>query len=833
MAQPGKAANKAGRRRIALLVDTLNYAYQNELLLGVHEQCVQESLDLYCMLGGGILAAPNASFIYDRVGAEDFDGLVLSTGTLMHGESDAELLEFLRRFGETPVVSVARAVPNVASVIIDNVSSIREITKHLIDVHGRKRIATVRVNSREGEQRFEGYLAALSDCGITFDPALVVAGEFTWTSGVKAVHVLFDERKAVCDAIIGANDWIAMGALLTLTQRGIRVPEDVAVTGFDDVEDARFTNPPLTSIRQPVGELGIEAVRLLVELMHGKPVPSVNPVRTRLQFRQSCGCDLAKADRDSRKPECDAAEQGLSAPKINLEHWANALRQAFAKFNSRLADTWAQELSSALYGDLTGSSDVALLGNIAAVLGLVEQYDSVPDWHNVIQVLRAACIPSLRDNADQWFRAESLFERAHLLIAAAAERVQGQRRIERETALHLLNEMSREMRSLHEDEAVLHVLSMHLPRLQIPSFYVARDWDGGGPDGTSRLIQAHNSERDSSIIEGAQFRAGDLIPNESRPIRRHTMIVQTVNFGEGINGFCAAEMGPTIGLIYESIREMLNSGLQNASLLRIVVREVSKREQAERARLESEMKLAQRIQCEILPKAREVVGLEIATVMIPASEVGGDYFDILPFDGGCWLGIGDVAGHGLDTGLIMMMIQSIVAATTRSLTNVSPKEVWCVVNAVLFENIRQRLGRDEHATLSLLRYDKSGDILFAGAHEDLIIVRATDGRCETIPTRGVWAGICAKFGDSSLDLGHCRLGSGDLLVLYTDGITEAMNDRREVYGIERLCDALTRVADRSAEAIKDYVMAQVFNWSNVVSDDRTLIVARYTATTAI
>jgi sigma-B regulation protein RsbU (phosphoserine phosphatase) len=106
------------------------------------------------------------------------------------------------------------------------------------------------------------------------------------------------------------------------------------------------------------------------------------------------------------------------------------------------------------------------------------------------------------------------------------------------------------------------------------------------------------------------------------------------------------------------------------------VEEVTKRERAERARLEGEMRIATRIQTGILPKTHEVAGLEISAVMLPAEEVGGDYFDVLPFDGGSWLGIGDVAGHGLPTGLVMLMIQGIVAAATHRRPEARPAQVW-------------------------------------------------------------------------------------------------------------------------------------------------------------
>src|SRR4029077_20198162 len=203
----------------------------------------------------------------------------------------------------------------------------------------------------------------------------------------------------------------------------------------------------------------------------------------------------------------------------------------------------------------------------------------------------------------------------------------------------------------------------------------------------------------------------------------------------------------------------------------------------ERSRLEHEIELAARIQVGILPKDRRVSRLEISTAMFPATEVGGDYFDILPFEGGCWLGIGDVAGHGLHAGLVMMMIQSIFSATTHDDPFASPATVWTALNAVLYDNVRARLGRDEHATLTLLRYEDRGRLVFAGAHEDIVIYRAGCRSCEVLKTQGIWAGIMLDVPAGTTADQECRLEPGDTVLLHTDGITEARNDAREMFGM--------------------------------------------------
>jgi serine phosphatase RsbU (regulator of sigma subunit) len=212
--------------------------------------------------------------------------------------------------------------------------------------------------------------------------------------------------------------------------------------------------------------------------------------------------------------------------------------------------------------------------------------------------------------------------------------------------------------------------------------------------------------------------------------------------------------------------------------------------------------------------------------MLPASEVGGDYFDIVPFEGNCWIGIGDVAGHGLRTGLVMMMIQSVIAALVTKDSWGSPREVLRVLNSVIYENVRQRLGQDEHATLSLLRVSREGHVVFAGAHEDMILFRARTRKLEVVATPGTWIGA-VKNTDSGMVDNEVRLDPGDLLVLYTDGVTEAMNAQQSPLGFESICREVESVSGGTVDEIKEHLVSVVRRHMNRQLDDVTIVVLRY------
>lgn len=243
-------------------------------------------------------------------------------------------------------------------------------------------------------------------------------------------------------------------------------------------------------------------------------------------------------------------------------------------------------------------------------------------------------------------------------------------------------------------------------------------------------------------------------------------------------------------------------------------------------RLEKEMEIASHLQTAILPRELKVEGLELAARMVPATEVGGDYYDVLPVNSGAFIGIGDVTGHGLTAGLVMLMLQNATAALVRTNPNASPRDLVCQLNEVIYENVRKRLRRNEHATYSLLRYHLDGRMVYAGAHEELIVCRAATGRCERLPVQGTWVGAMKSVERFTQDASF-QLQPGDVLVLYSDGLTEAMNAEGEQFGVERLCAEVERLQRSASEQICEGLLTAVKAWAPQQADDITVMALRY------
>uniref|UniRef100_B8HKF6 Protein serine/threonine phosphatase n=1 Tax=Cyanothece sp. (strain PCC 7425 / ATCC 29141) TaxID=395961 RepID=B8HKF6_CYAP4 len=248
---------------------------------------------------------------------------------------------------------------------------------------------------------------------------------------------------------------------------------------------------------------------------------------------------------------------------------------------------------------------------------------------------------------------------------------------------------------------------------------------------------------------------------------------------------------------------------------------------AENLRMGAELEILKQMQQMILPRPEELVieGLDIAGFMEPADEVGGDYYDVLNVDGVVTIGMGDVTGHGLESGILMLMTQTAVR-TLNELREYDPVRFLDTLNRTLYKNL-QRMNSDRNLTLLLLNY-ANGKVSISGQHEEAIVVRR-GGHIERIDT--IDLGFPIGLDDSIAGfISHTivELQPGDGIVLYTDGITEAKNLQKNQYGIERLCSEISQHWHRSALEIKQAVIESVRQHigNQKVFDDITLLVLK-------
>ena len=242
-------------------------------------------------------------------------------------------------------------------------------------------------------------------------------------------------------------------------------------------------------------------------------------------------------------------------------------------------------------------------------------------------------------------------------------------------------------------------------------------------------------------------------------------------------------------------------------------------------RLGAELDLVRQMQQMILPNAEEleIEGLDIAGYMEPADEVGGDYYDVLHTDGVVTLGIGDVTGHGLESGILMLMAQTSVR-TLQEIREADPVRFLDVLNRTLYKNV-QRMNSEKSLTLALLNYSQ-GRVSISGQHEETLVVRK-GGEIERVDTMEL--GFPLALDDDIagfISQVSIELQPGDGVVLYTDGIPEAYDIDKQQYGMERMCEVISQNWQLSAKEIEQAIIVDVRRHigTQKVFDDITLLV---------
>ncbi|XXX80622.1 SpoIIE family protein phosphatase [Sorangium sp. So ce134] len=814
------------RRTVAFLIDNVVGDYQSELRAGVERAAEAHDVNLLTVFGDPSSAlgpdGAERSTFYHLIGPDTADGVIVASSTLSpYGGVDA-MRAFCRSFAPLPVCSIGMAIDGVPSLMVDNALGSEIAVAHLCDEHGRRRVAYLGgpFNSEEAQLRALGYRRALDARALPYEERLVAVGAFTIPTGRASMREIL-ARGVDFDAVVAANDRMALGAIEVLKAAGLRIPEDVLVCGFDDVGIARFTKPSLTTVRQPIKRLGEMGVSTILGLIDGEDVPGLALAAVELTRRESCGCAYHAGDTLlPPSPSVRGHPRPVAEQRASLE---GALRRSVAIPVGAL-DGWAGDLLAALEEELAGDRG-RFLRALEALLDEARREGVLLDqFQAVISLLRARVGPS--PAGGDAAALEPLWHAARILIGSESVHVEGERRLNVELAAMDVIYGARGFAACLSLPVLKGLLSSEVPRMQLS--HVAVSLYDDAQRATLRPLFLMERGREVEAPPES-FPARRLAPpGFLGAAERSSMVVLPVAFGDVEMYGVAVLDNRASDMSYDVLRLQLGSAVKAAALHRDVVREVELRERLEQERMRQESQVAARIQTTLVPKQLSIEGLDLCAVMKPAAEVGGDYYDVIATPGGGWLGIGDVAGHGLAAGLIMLMIQSMVSALTCNDPSASPARVVAALNKAVYRNVRGRLDRDEHATLLLLRYERDGRVTFAGAHDDVIVCSARTRRCTCISSSGVWIGALPEIGPMTWD-SELFLEDGDVLVLYSDGVTEARNAHHEQFGLERLCATIEAVPTASVDAIRDRILEEVEGWCPSPDDDITIVVARYRA----
>ncbi len=551
------------RKTIAVLLDYMNFfggAYENHLRDSFQKAGIELDVNLVFYYGRALFephfACPAQNAVFELIDPERIDGVVVISSLLTHSCGAERLADFLARYRPLPVCSVGVAVRGVPSLVVDNVLGISDVVSHLVQVHGCRQLAFISgpLASPESQERSRAYEAALIVAGLPVLSELIVEGRFTSRGGYVAVEALINAGVPF-DAVVAANDEMALGAIRALRENGYRVPRDVPVTGFDDLRAARLGSPPLTTVSQPFDEIASGALGSILDQCAGRAVPELRSCATRLMRRRSCGCALSH-DTD-HVPE--APEAQTPAGYLRHEHarvLSEVLSTASLGWSSSREDTLA--LLGALQSELDGHLG-SLLGALEALLAAPSNNDRYRSLHMALVQMRASFKPVATLELERlWFDALEL-------LSLSNTGAQSQHRLDLDE--HYMQLLSfGEQSSIAFDLASLRAaLENGIPGVGVKTAFISRwlDEQKGTLEALVCLIDGEALEPPVQPFSAHQLFAP--VFGVGSPQQRQTLLVFPLCFEAQKLGIAVFEYTPGRN-IYSTLRDQISTTLRIVAL---------------------------------------------------------------------------------------------------------------------------------------------------------------------------------------------------------------------------------------------------------------------------
>lgn len=531
---------------IGVLTAQIDEPYQGAIWKGIEATASRLGIGVVCFAGrridSPVASEAAAAIVYSLADADNLDGLIVVSTALATFVDEERVVRFFQSKKGLPQVSVGIKVPGVPSLTVNGSDSLASVVRHLVHVHGCRDFALIGgpIGHPEADERERAFRAVLKEEDIAFDEALAARGDFLRDSGAEAITRLLDAGTAF-DAVFCANDRMAFGALETLHRRCLRVPEDIAVLGFDGVEESSYKTPPLTTIIQPLHELGSAAVEMLIEAIGGRASPD-RELSCRPLIRQSCGCPPGKSF-DPLASELPA-DAGASV--------AAAVDELAAYDPASEADAFLARLNQILSAELREGGE---LGR----------------WNDYLSIVRHR-MDRRRRGASDSPATEPAFEYARALIGELASRDQAERRIAAENKLATLRSVGASLSGGFEMPVMLGRFKAGLKELGLPGAYLALFEGQGAPPRWARLMMSPSEAEGGGLpAGGARFPSKELLPSRIDPEWRNARwVLEPLVFQTELLGYMMLPGGLEETAIYDALAELVSSALKGTLLLQQV-----------------------------------------------------------------------------------------------------------------------------------------------------------------------------------------------------------------------------------------------------------------------
>ncbi|MFW6364949.1 MAG: diguanylate cyclase [Spirochaetota bacterium] len=531
------------RKTFGVLVDWIDSSnsYQKRVLQGIRAFAQEHDCNLHILitgrLYGNMFLERNKNRIIDYISRETFDGLLVFTATIMNLSDTSAMLDWLKPVSGIPTVSISAQLPGIPSVCIDNRSGFSELIVHLFQKHNYNRIGYIGgpLDNPEAQDRKRTFLEIAASYGITLPDSHFYVGDFLIPSGKDGIVEFFDIRKLDLEVIVCANDNMALGAWLELSSRFYSVPEDIAITGFDNNDYNDLFDISISTVHQEMYKLGYTATRILFDLITKPDFNAYTCVvlPTKALIRESCGCrpdelKLEKQFLDEETTRFLISQKSVLLELITANHDHDSVIQE-----------WTQCISMALTRNIKQRNMIILLGEIRTdVMHTLRNTDNRNTYHDLFLQMYLILIR----NYQQYKKMQDLSEATY------------------KRHVQLLSEyFSQAMISQPSFDDSLQTFSSLLDFISCRLCHVSLFSSGNGPDETSKLIYAYENGSAIDVPENkAEFKNNCLIHPEFTPDRRFELTTSMMYHNKGFLGFLTLDIDTHGEDTIESLRNRMS-----------------------------------------------------------------------------------------------------------------------------------------------------------------------------------------------------------------------------------------------------------------------------------
>jgi len=632
---------KLRKPTIGLFSRELADMYQLGLINNIFRAATEKNVNVICFSGGisGGSTGQNETLLFDMAGARNIDALIVISSAIFNVHNAAEIRDFFSHYEPIPVVSIGLDVPGYSSVIVDSQSGFRWLLDHMFNEHSYVRPLFIKgpPGHLEADHRYEIFLQAAENYRLSMENIRILEGDFSIQSGRTLVSEYLNEYSlSEIDSVIASNDNMALGAIQALSDYSLKVPEDIAVTGFDNNLESTYVLPNLTTVNQPVDRISEIAVEQTLSMLNGG-APERIVIPTGFIRRQSCGCvnsvmensaETSAGGRVKTEAVVSTGEQVVVLGEI-----LGNIRAAvpFIHRKGRLPGFSISDFLKHLHSDAIGETgDSAFSYFVSLFYHNLSSPEILSDANSLVMEIKHALseteIPSgIRDSCLSVLSPIELFSVNCIKQTLQHQKIDNERKfVAIQQSISLLSDSS-------DIYQLMRITGQIAGELAFSRCYVSLFDSSSGFPSSSRLFLSYQEGRTNIPGKtGIPFATMDLFPRGSiDPAGHFLLVVKPLVFQNEYLGFIMFEMNAREDIPYmDSLSIHLSSALKSVMMME----NLRDREKHLKVAVEKKTRQLRRLNEQLQNDINERKRLERGILQISSKErerIGSDIHDVL------------------------------------------------------------------------------------------------------------------------------------------------------------------------------------------------------------